>query len=60
MSDSSTGIAPADARPHRQWPLWQKAAAYLILFLLALFSIWGIDRRAEKLMYTNPATHPFP
>lgn len=54
MADESS-IAPADARPHPHWPLWRVVLAYLLLLALALFSIWGIDRRAMRLMNQVPA-----
>jgi len=42
------GIAPADARPHKPWPLWRKILAYLALAALASVSIWFIDRGAMR------------
>jgi hypothetical protein len=44
--ESNLGIAPADAKPHRRWPLWRIAIAYLLLTALASFSIWFIDKGA--------------
>ena len=59
MSDPaprSSGIAPADARPHARWPAWRVALAYAILFGVALGSIWMIDDHV--LQATPPATTP--
>ena len=44
MTDQSpSSIAPADARPHRAWPLWQKMLAYLLMSILSLVAIWLVD-----------------
>jgi hypothetical protein len=45
-SNESTGIAPADARPHHRWPRWRIVLAYLLLTAIASFSIWFIDKGA--------------
>ena len=45
---SNPTIAPADAVPHRPWPLWRKVSAYLLLAVLASVSIWFIDRDAMR------------
>jgi hypothetical protein len=42
------GIAPADARPRKPWPLWAKVLAYLVLIAVASFSIWFIDQGAMR------------
>lgn len=49
LPPTSTGIAPADARPHRPWPLWAKIAVYVFFFALAVLSVWFIDRRVDAL-----------
>ena len=48
--NESTRVAEHPAAP---WPLWRKIAAYTILFVLALISIWIVDRRVHR-----PATGP--
>ena len=48
MQENSTA-APADLRPHPRWPAPRKVLAYVILFALALVSIWFINRRVDQL-----------
>ena len=41
-------------QPHAApWPLWRKIAAYAILSVLALVSIWIVDRKVHR-----PAAEP--
>jgi hypothetical protein len=51
-------IAPADAVPHRPWPIWRKVTAYLLLAFLASVSIWFIDRGAMQLQYPAVSSKP--
>ena len=41
------GTAPADAAPHRPWPLWRKLLAYAALAALALASIYFVDLKVH-------------
>ena len=45
-TDQQSGIAPADARPHRRWPWWGVMLAYLVMAAIASYSIWFIDQGA--------------
>ena len=47
MTGSGPNPAPADAKPHRSWPLWKKVLAYLTLATIALIAIWYIDLKAH-------------
>ena len=40
----------------RPWPLWRKLLAYATLALLAIFSIWLIDRKVNRLGPIPPHT----
>ena len=53
-TNESAGIAPADTRPHARWPAWRIILAYVILFGVAIGSIWMIDDHV--LQATPPAT----
>jgi hypothetical protein len=48
-SSENPGIAPADARPQRPWPLWAKLLAYTLFLALAIISVWFINRRVDAL-----------
>lgn len=48
--------APADRREHAPWPRWRKLTAYALLLILALLSIWFIDRRVDALANLPRAT----
>ena len=52
----SETAAPADRRPHPRWSTPRKVFAYAILFVLALASIWFINRRVDQL--ANDASMP--
>ncbi len=39
--------APADARPHRRWPIWQMVLAYVIMTALAIAAILLIDAKVH-------------
>lgn len=49
IADPTTRPAPADAQPHRPWRWPARLAAYAILLVLAIVSIWFIDRRVDAL-----------
>ena len=51
---TTTGPAPADARPHAAWPAWKRLLAYAALACLAGAAIWFIDLRAHR----PPALRP--
>ncbi len=51
------GIAPADARPRKPWPLWAKVLAYLVLIAVASFSIWFIDQGAMREQFRQLESH---
>ena len=52
MNPTAPNPAPADARPHRPWPLWMKVLAYLTLAAMALLAIWYIDLKAHESVLT--------
>lgn len=52
-SSLSQTAAPADAAPHRHWPLWRKIIAYLIFTTLASVSIWYVDRDVMRAQEHN-------
>lgn len=41
--------APADRRAHAPWGMGRTIVAYVVLFVLALGSIWFINRRVDQL-----------
>jgi hypothetical protein len=45
----SSSAAPANTRPRAPWPRWRKLLAYAAMALLALFSIWLVDRKVDLL-----------
>jgi hypothetical protein len=48
--------APADAKPHRKWPVWKRVLAYSTLAALAAASVWFVDRDAMSATATNDPT----
>ena len=56
MTQDGATAAPADLRPHPRWSTPRKVLAYAILFLLALVSIWFINRRVDQLANDAPFT----
>jgi hypothetical protein len=44
---SQSGIARADARPHRPWPRWRIVLAYGLLATAAAGAIWLVDRKVH-------------
>jgi hypothetical protein len=60
QSATAATAAPADLRQHAPWSTPRKVLAYLILFALALASIWFIDRRVDHLANDAPFTRAAP
>ena len=52
--DARTQPAPADARPRRPWSTAAKVVAYALLSVVALVSIWVVDRKVRP----RPAAPP--
>jgi hypothetical protein len=60
---ATTGIdgpAPADARPHRRWPVWQIAGVYMFFFAVASASVVQIDRDVMRAVVHFAAVHATP
>jgi hypothetical protein len=45
---NTSGIAPADARPHSRWPAWKKVLAYALLAGLSFTAIWFVDVKVHR------------
>jgi len=58
--EAPSTAAPADLRPHAPWSTPRKITAYLILFALAITSIWFINRRVDQLANDAPFIRPAP
>ena len=48
MTQATIGAAPADERRHQKWRWWKIALAYLVLAVVAVASIWLVDREAMR------------
>jgi hypothetical protein len=56
----TSGPAPADARPHRRWPVWQIIAVYVFFFIVASVSVVQIDRDVMRAVAHFAAVHTTP